>query len=106
MSFTIDADGLRESGDRLAALGEQFESAIEQLRAKIAGYGEPWGADTIGMLVGLSFPVVGDHLLECCAATADEYQLSGEDLAGMADDYEADEEELASAFRQFADRMG
>jgi hypothetical protein len=106
VSFEVDPAGLRGAGNGLTDVGGQFGAALEAFRAKIAGHGEPWGADDLGTLVALSFPVVAGYLLECCDAIADEYEVSGADLAGMADDYEAVEQELEGQFRRIGEGLG
>lgn len=83
----LDTSGLRCSGDRLAGLGEAFEAAIDRFRERVREHGEPWGDDELGSLIGDAFPTVGEWVLDCCLAVADEFQLSGDDLAAMADSY-------------------
>ncbi|MBQ0905773.1 WXG100 family type VII secretion target [Micromonospora sp. U21] len=106
MTLEIDPDQVRAAGTRLVDVGERLATALEGLDARLKGFGEPWGGDMLGTLVAASFPVVSGYLLECCAAMADEYQSSGEDLMALADDMTAVEEELAGRFRALAGELG
>ncbi|MET7952046.1 hypothetical protein [Micromonospora sp. NPDC005324] len=97
---------MRESGSRLVDVGDRLASALETLDARLKSCGEPWGGDMLGTLVGLSFPVVSGYLVQCCAAMADEYQSSGEDLAALAEQLMAVEEDLTGQFGALAAKLG
>ncbi|MGN9811780.1 WXG100 family type VII secretion target [Micromonospora sp. BQ11] len=105
MSLEIDPDHVRAVGTRLIGLGDRLATALETLDARLKGFGEPWGGDMLGTLVAASFPVVSGYLVQCCAAMADEYQSSGEDLMALADDMTAVEEELAGRFQALAGKL-
>ncbi|MET7864219.1 hypothetical protein [Micromonospora taraxaci] len=101
----IHPDHVWASGSRLVDVGDQLASAIETLDARLKSFGEPWGGDMLGTLVGLSFPVVTGYLVQCYAAMADEYQSSGEDLVALAEDLMAVEEDLAGQFGALAAKL-
>ncbi|WP_330464441.1 hypothetical protein [Micromonospora zamorensis] len=105
MSFEIDPEQVRTAGTGLVAVGGRLASALETFDARLNSFGEPWGGDMLGTLVGLSFPVVSGYLVQCYAAIADEYQSSGEDLVALAEDMMAVEENLTGEFGALASKL-
>ncbi|MFI6267693.1 WXG100 family type VII secretion target [Micromonospora zamorensis] len=105
MSFEIDPEQVRAAGTGLVGVGDRLASALETLDARLKSFGEPWGGDSLGTLVGLSFPVVSGYLVQCYAAMADEYQSSGEDLVALAEDMTAVEEDLTGQFGALASKL-
>ncbi|SCE84220.1 hypothetical protein [Micromonospora mirobrigensis] len=105
MSLEIDPDQVRAAGTRLAEVGDRLATAVETVRARVAGYGQPWGGDMLGTLVGLSFPVVSDYLATCCEAVADEYQSSGEDLVALGEEMAAVEADLVGRFQSLGGEL-
>ncbi|MGC4805253.1 hypothetical protein [Micromonospora sp. DT233] len=106
MSLDIDPEHIRASGSRLVDLGDRLASALETFDTRLKSFGEPWGGDMLGTLVGLSFPAVSGYLVQCYAAMADEYQSSGEDLVALAEDMMAVEDDLAGRFGALAAKLG
>lgn len=105
MAFEVDPDGLRAAGEELALAGEAFNAALESLGGQLSSLGEPWGADTLGTLVGISFPVISDYLRGCCTAVAEESMQSGDDLVTMAEAYELADSESETLFRNLSARL-
>ncbi|MFF0471837.1 hypothetical protein ACFYPX_30940 [Micromonospora zamorensis] len=106
MSLEIDPDHIQAAGSRLVDVGDRLAGALETLDARLKSFGEPWGSDMLGTLVGLSFPVVSGYLVQCYAAMADEYQSSGEDLVALAEDLIDVEEDLTGQFGALASKLG
>ncbi|GAA2713395.1 hypothetical protein [Actinoplanes palleronii] len=60
----VTPDSLDASGQHLAAVAERFASALTAFQAEIAGYGQPWGADDIGSLIGAAHDEVASFAFE------------------------------------------
>lgn len=91
----IDTDRLDVAGRRLSAAAEHFVGALTAFQAELAGFGQPWGADDIGTLIGAAHDEVSTWAFECYQAALDEIVAAGADLSGMAAAYDA--AELANA---------
>ncbi|MGY0232315.1 hypothetical protein [Longispora urticae] len=80
----IDPDKLSASGQGLGAVATRFTTALAAFRTEIAAYGQPWGADDIGGLIGAAHDEVSSFAFECYQAALEEIGVAGEDLVGMA----------------------
>jgi hypothetical protein len=96
----VDPDSLRTSGQQLGAVAARFSAELSSFRAQLSSFGEPWGHDDIGSLIGTAHEEVSSYAFECYQSALDEISLAGEDLGTMGDLYDAAEtaitERLAS----------
>ncbi|MFX0593172.1 hypothetical protein [Melissospora conviva] len=96
----MDPDSLRTSGQQLEAITARFSAELSSFRAQLSSFGEPWGHDDIGSLIGVAHEEVSSYAFECYQSALDEITFAGEDLGTMGDLYDAAEsaitERLAS----------
>ncbi|MDP9794344.1 hypothetical protein J2S43_002856 [Catenuloplanes nepalensis] len=87
----IDPDALAESGTALAAAAERLGDAVAGFRARLTGYGAPWGTDDIGSLIGAAHDEVSAYAFECYQDGLDEIGAAGQDVSLMGETYRAAE---------------
>ncbi|MEV6350218.1 hypothetical protein [Actinoplanes sp. NPDC051851] len=92
--LTIDPEGLDASGQSLQGVAERFGAALATFQAEIASFGQPWGADDIGSLIGAAHDEVSAAAYECYQGVIDEMAAAGADLSGMAATYQALEDAI------------
>ena len=91
-------EALRLCGTALQQVGDQFEQQLNALEQELLSFGAPWGNDDIGSLISAAYEAVVTFAFECLREVLDEIRSSGFDLDGMAQQYEAAEQEIADRF--------
>jgi hypothetical protein len=97
---------LRASGGTLANVAARFDAELRALQADLAAFGQPWGGDEIGLLIGAAHEEVARFAFECYASVRDELGLMGLDLAEMAEAYEKAEAAILGRLNALLDRLG
>jgi uncharacterized protein YukE len=96
--FRVNPEAMRASGAHLASTGEQLGASLEQLDAAIASFGQPWGGDYIGMLIGEAYQAAVDYVMDNFYSAADEIVAAGEDVIAMADAHARTDESSHATF--------
>ncbi|MET8090749.1 hypothetical protein [Micromonospora sp. NPDC005220] len=104
--FEVDPALLRSGGDEVIGAAERFIGQLESFEAQMQGYGEPWGADDIGSLIGIAYTEASTWVLDCIGVAAEEIGSAGSDLTQMADNYESVEEASVGALRDIEGMLG
>ncbi|WUI01178.1 hypothetical protein OHR68_04970 [Spirillospora sp. NBC_00431] len=86
-----DAD-LRRAADRLGRAIDQMDGDLQAFKGELAGFGQPWGGDDIGMLIGLCYQGAYDLAMDCYDSNLDELDSFADDLEEMADNYKGSED--------------
>lgn len=85
----IDWGVIRTAGSELGRLAGGLESLTQETEQLLAGFGEPWGSDDIGSLIGETCTICADKLLDLYDEVADIMRTDAEDLGVMAEAYQA-----------------
>ncbi|MET7950839.1 hypothetical protein [Micromonospora sp. NPDC005324] len=104
--FEVEPALLRSGGDEVIGAAERFIGQLESFEAKMQGYGEPWGADDIGSLIGIAYTETATWVLDCIGVAAEEIGSAGSDLTKMADNFDVVEEASAGALRDIQGMLG
>ncbi|GIF12664.1 hypothetical protein [Actinoplanes teichomyceticus] len=102
----IAPESLQASGRRLGAVAHRFASALTAFQAEIAGFGQPWGSDDIGSLIGAAHEEVSSFAYECYQSALGEIAAAGADLSGMALAYSAAEEAIEQRLQTLRAELG
>jgi hypothetical protein len=97
--ITIYPESLRTAADAIGATADRFNTDLVVLIEDLAGFGEPWGADDIGTLIGQAYVGIREMALACYESNVDELADYAGALALVADDFdeaEADNDSLVS----------
>jgi hypothetical protein len=106
VNLQIDGDSIRASGRSLSSAADRFVAALNEFAGTLAGFGEPWGNDDIGSLIGAAYAEVYDWAMECYTDALDELGAMGNDLDGMAQAHEDADGRSALVFRRLSEGMG
>ncbi len=63
--FEIRPDSLRGSAEGIDQSVDRLAEAIEQFEARLRAFGDPWGGDDIGSLIGELYGLIHDVALTC-----------------------------------------
>ncbi|MFI6783087.1 hypothetical protein [Micromonospora sp. NPDC050276] len=73
---------------------------------ELAAFGQPWGSDDIGALIGAAHEAVAEFAFDCFATAMDEIGAAGLDLGGMAATYREIEERIHGSFTTLQQGLG
>ncbi|MGP4026094.1 WXG100 family type VII secretion target [Actinomadura sp. 3N407] len=85
--FQVSTDQLTSSAGRLTQAAEQFGGQVQQFESQINGYGEPWGGDDIGMLIGIAHNACFEAAMKCFKENAEELSERAKALEAIAKNY-------------------
>jgi hypothetical protein len=97
MSFEVDPAVLRQADERIGAAIADAEATLAQFEAAVAAFGEPWGADDLGSLIGEIYLAAYAMAMNCYNSNLDTMDGYATRLAVAADRYE--ESDIQSADR-------
>ena len=72
MSFEVDPEAIRASGESLTATGSDFAARPAAFQQQVAAYDGAWGEDTIGTYIGTAYAAVPGWAFENWQTVADE----------------------------------
>jgi len=104
--FRVDPDALASSGSGLERVATEFTQAMTAFQQELAAFGQPWGNDDIGALIGAAHEAVAEFAFECFGTAIEEIGAAGVDLAGMASTYREIEERIRGAFDSLQQGIG
>ncbi|MEV6343793.1 hypothetical protein [Actinoplanes sp. NPDC051851] len=94
------------SGDRMMSSAQQIRSQLAAFQAQLSGYGEPWGTDDLGSLIGEVYGVICELAMECYSENTIEIDEVGEGTRVMAVNYLDTEESNADRSQVYLDALG
>jgi hypothetical protein len=82
---------LRNAADGLDEVAQRLGRELRSVQNELAGYGEPWGGDEIGMLIGVTHEVVSELAFEKLDELQKDLASHAEALDGVARTYSDNE---------------
>ncbi|MEH1165242.1 hypothetical protein V6V47_07635 [Micromonospora sp. CPCC 205539] len=104
--FEVLPQSLRDAGQSVGDVARRFLTDLDGFQSQMDGYGEPWGADDIGSLIGVAYTEVAAYVFDCLGIAGEELDSAGGDLGGMADAYDLVDEDGAGSMRSLAGGLG
>ncbi|TDD75656.1 hypothetical protein E1293_28170 [Actinomadura darangshiensis] len=104
--YEVDPEGIRSSGIGIGTSAQQLKSDWEAFQAELAGFGEPWGDDDIGSLIGGCYQAIYEVAAECYG---DNLQAMEEDagvVQYVADSHAAAEQHNVVEINRVRDVLG
>ncbi|SNS93271.1 hypothetical protein SAMN05421812_102411 [Asanoa hainanensis] len=102
----IDAAALRYSGGGVQASADGISQRLSAFQAELASFGQPWGNDDLGSLIGMAYETVLEVAMDCITENLGGLAEDGAGLVGMADSYDAVEQENVAGSQYFDGRLG
>lgn len=88
----VDTGQIRRSATGMRGSAAQLRSRLQAFQAKMAGYGEPWGSDEIGIAIGAIYTAASELAFECYASQIDGIDEMAEGVIVMANNYQKSED--------------
>ncbi|MFI0484394.1 WXG100 family type VII secretion target [Actinomadura sp. 9N215] len=85
--FQVSPDQLTSSAERLGQVADEFNQQVQQFESQISGYGEPWGGDDIGMLIGIAHGACFEAAMKCFKENVEELDERVKALEAVAKNY-------------------
>ncbi|MFC5746007.1 hypothetical protein [Actinomadura rugatobispora] len=90
--LNVDPQTIKRGGAGIRSAAHQVQSEWETLQGKLSGYGEPWGGDMIGMLIGGCYAAIFEVAAECVTGNVTGMTDHAEGATLMASNYFQSEE--------------
>ncbi len=90
--ISLDTASLRRAQALIGGSTQETDTALGAFIAELEGFGQPWGDDELGTLIGLSYQGIFEVAMDCFACNLDlidEYATQLGDAAGDIDDTDA-----------------
>jgi uncharacterized protein YukE len=104
--FQVDPGSLRTSAEGLDDVVDRFADALERFETTIAAFGQPWGADDIGTVIGELYLGIHDLAMSCFESNGELLGQFAHGLHMMADSFEAAEAEVADSMARLQRLLG
>ncbi|MEV0714739.1 hypothetical protein [Asanoa sp. NPDC050611] len=104
--FQVEPGSLRTSAEGLDNLVDRFGDALEQFENTITAYGQPWGTDDLGTLIGELYLGIHDLAMSCFESNGELLGEFAHGLHTMADSFEAAETEIADRMARLQNLLG
>ncbi|MEU5383809.1 MULTISPECIES: WXG100 family type VII secretion target [Kitasatospora] len=108
--IVVDPDSLRSEGSSMAAVGEDFLAAVNDLSGRLQalekGDTPPWGDDDLGEKFGVVYEGLRDGMKESMQSLGERIGEIGQKLQGMAANHEANEATTDGSFRTLESAQG
>lgn len=63
--LSVDAQAIMTAGDGVASAAEAVQAEVKAFQAELREFGEPWGNDDLGSLVGTVYQAISAIAMEC-----------------------------------------
>lgn len=97
--FEVDPDAVRRAAAELQSATDELDTAVTGFAAALGGFGDPWGLDTLGTLIGGGYVAIEQLALKTLDSVIDDLDSYAERLTAMADAHAATEQDTADSFR-------
>ncbi|MFI5843538.1 hypothetical protein ACIA8K_27920 [Catenuloplanes sp. NPDC051500] len=101
----VDWESMRTAATALGQISDAFGDRVDAFIATMEGFGQPWGTDDIGMLIGTAHEAVLDAAVDCFDSGIETFQAYAANLNAMADGYEATESGSTESFTAIGSTM-
>jgi uncharacterized protein YukE len=96
----VDPDSYRRAKLNIGQSNEDTDAALSTFVSELESYGEPWGNDDLGSLIGMSYQGIFAVAMDCFATNLDVIDNYAERLGNAADDYERTDQASAEPFQK------
>ena len=97
---------LQSAGNGLNDVCGMLEGELNNLESELQSFGDCWGNDDIGSLIGAAYQEVVAWAFDCLREVLDEICQSGSDLISQAQQWTDQEQQVEAGFQQFLGQFG
>lgn len=104
--YEVDPEGIRRSGIGIGTSAQQLKSDWQAFQAELAGFGEPWGNDDIGFLIGGCYQAIYEVAAECYMENLQAMEEDGTAVQAVAANHFAAEQHNVVEINRVRDVLG
>ena len=104
--FEVDPQTVRDAAHGLDQVARRFGGELDEVAARLAGYGSPWGNDDIGALIGETYTEVAEFAFERFGDVLGDLRYFADGLDQMAANYDSVETGNTAAFNWLGGEVG
>ena len=91
----VDTESLRQAKVLIGGSTGETDAALSGFIAELERFGQPWGDDTLGSLIGVSYQGIFEVAMDCFASNLDLIDEYAERLGAAADEIDATDTQQA-----------
>lgn len=85
--ISVEPDQIRSSGGGIRNAAQQLRAELQAFQAELAGFGQPWGNDDLGFLIGGCYQAIEEVAMECYQENIAELEQTADKVNTMAANY-------------------
>jgi hypothetical protein len=102
----VDPEDIHRAGAGIATSAQALQAKVQSFQSELQGFGEPWGNDDIGSLIGMCYQAIYEAAMECFGANIGELLGDAEGVKSMAATYREAEDTSAIEVNRVRDILG
>ena len=103
--FSVNIESLRSSARQMRSATDELLSHLDAFTAMLSAVGDPWGLDTLGMLIGGGYAAAERLGLETFDTIVDSLDDYADRLDMMADGYDSADTDSSDRFGSMGEEM-
>jgi len=96
----VDPERIRSAGSGIRSSAEQLKSEWTSFQGELASYGQPWGNDDLGSLIGMCYQAIVEVAQECYEENTGDIGDHAEGVHAMATNYQETEKETTGQVKE------
>jgi hypothetical protein len=102
----VDAEQIKRGGEEVRTAAQGLRSQLQEFQQRLAAYGEPWGQDDIGSLIGGCYWEIYEMAMECYEDNIEEMEDHADRVGAMASTYIQAENSSTDSVNRVRDILG
>ncbi|GAA2615709.1 hypothetical protein SMC26_09850 [Actinomadura fulvescens] len=104
--YEVDPEQIRGAGRGIQSSAQQLKADWEAFQGELAGFGEPWGTDDIGSLIGGCYLAIYEVAVECYNDNVQSLDEHAEKVQAVGTNYVKAEEHNVVEVNRVRDVLG
>ncbi|MBA9007244.1 WXG100 family type VII secretion target [Thermomonospora cellulosilytica] len=102
----FDSPAIDRAGGRIQLSANDLKAKVDAFNTELQSYGQPWGSDDVGMLIGMCYQAIYEIAMECFQENIAELSEYGNSVRVMAATYRESEDLSAIEVNRVRDILG
>jgi hypothetical protein len=102
----VDADQIQRSGARISSAAEELGGHVTGFQRELAGYGQPWGHDMVGSLIGGCYLAISGAAMRSFTSNTSALSDHGDRVQAMASVYRQTEQANTQDINRIGEALG
>lgn len=96
----VDFTKIEQAGKDLDQFSKDLKDAVEKMEGKVGDFGEPWGGDELGMLIGITHEVVSLFKFDKLKELVEDLDADSKAAKKIAADLRGDQDESVKLIKK------